>query len=681
MSLKPNKTERATEEIVTLTDTQCKDTLHGSKEDVLKPNSDEPVKSEVSIEPLIVADQRDDVPMETDELINNFQSKPSNEAIPNIQEKENVINIESTIQEESITVRNNQELVPQKITSLVDSNSAQLSVNQRVHESKEEILKPNSIVPVKSEVSFEPLVVTDQGYNIPIEVDKLIPNTARSSGNEAKLKVQEKENAINIEKVSLEENITVNNIEKTVPQKITSKVESNNEQLSVNQRVPLEGGTLHVSTNPQERAMATEKISFKAPSEISTAHSEEQELKITSQVKSPRSVTGKLSEHLGLKLSKEMSSNESGEKEKKIKSLDKISKPIDGPSALKQEKLVDNLELNISETKYKVNQQNMGVLKETQDLIVDDISGEDQPRWTSSEESLPDLEMDTSDISVLNEDLVNKIKKISNEIAEKVSPGISVQEVTAHLSNEDVKILKKPEAQVALFNAAQRIYDNPRIIQNQIVKEISMNSQNTETFGTRALLFANEIKSNKKQDITSFFEPKDFDCSKTRTTLCEIFNHAQDLKSKKPQTNNNSSRIDNKKYMKAIKSLVAESNKGKPVNEIISEKQPKDVENMQCIESQMAMIAVVEKLGYEKVTEDVVLEQLNSDRVGMLNIVGTKALMSVMKEKPISTDEIMKQFQPDDFQHDKVQERVSKILNVAKAVNQKVENGTHLARL
>ena len=678
MSLKPNKTERATEEIVTLTDTQCKDTLHGSKEDVLKPNSDEPVKSEVSIEPLIVADQRDDIPMETDELINNFQSKPSNEAIPNIQEKENVINIESTIQEENITVRNNQELVPQKITSLVDSNSAHLSVNQRVHESKEEILKPNSIVPVKSEVS---LVVTDQGYNIPIEVDKLIPDTPRSSGNEAKLKVQEKENAINIEKVSLEENITVNNIQKTVPQKISSKVESNNEQLTVNQRVPLEGGTLHISTNRQEKAMATEKVSFKAPSEISTAASEERELKISSPIKSSTSVMGKLSEHLDLKLSKELSSNESGEKEKKIKSLDKISKQIEGPSVLKQEQLVDNLELNISETKYKVNQQNMGVLKERQDFIVEDTSVEDQPRWTSSEESLPDLEMDTSDISILNEDLVNKIKKISNEIAEKVSPGKSVQEVTAHLSTEDVKILKKPEAQVALFNAAQRIYDKPKIIQNQIVKEISMNSQNTETFGTRALLFANEIKSNKKQDVTSFFEPKDFDCSKTRTTLCEILNHAQNLKSKKPQTKNTSSRIDNKKYMEAIKSLVVESKKGKPVNEIISEKQPKDVENMQCIESQMAMIAVVEKLGYEKETEDVVLEQLNSDRVGMLNIVGTKALMSVMKDKPYSIDEIMKQFNPDDFQHDKVQERVTKILNVAKAVNQKVENGTHHARL
>merc|ERR1712032_644974 len=112
--------------------------------------------------------------------------------------------------------------------------------------------------------------------------------------------------------------------------------------------------------------------------------------------------------------------------------------------------------------------------------------------------------------------------------------------------------------------------------------------------------------------------------------------------------------------MDAIKLLVIESNEGKPVNEIISEKQPKDVENMQCIESQMAMISVVEKLGYEKLTEDVVLDQLNSDRVGMLNIVGTKSLLSVLKDKPYSTEEIMKQFKPDDFHHEKVQERVTK---------------------
>ena len=652
----------------------------------MKPDSVVAVKSEVTFEPIIVADQRDDIPIETDDLISNFQSKPNNEAIPSIQENENLINIESTItQEENVSLKNIQKYVPQKPTSQVKCNNAQLSVNERVHESKEDILKPNSVVPVKSEVSFEPLIMTEQRDNIPIEVDKSITEIQpRSSSNEAKPNIQQKENPINIESTIQEEKISVNKIQKPVPQKISSKVETNNKQISVNQRVPIEGGTIiPVTINPQEIGLAKENISIKVPSEISKVDSEEKELKITSQGQSTASLKGKVSENLSLKLTKKVSSNESGEKEEKIDSLDRIPNSIKGTSILKQQ-LVDNLKVNASETKSEVNKPKTGVLKEKckekQDVTVDDSSVTDQPRWTSSEESLPDLEMDTSDISVLNEDLVNRIKNISSEITKKISPGISVQEVTAYLSTEDLKILKKPEAQVALFNAAQRMYDKPKVIQNHIVKEMSLNRENTETFGTRALIFANEIKSNISQNVTPFFEPKDFDCSKTRTTLCQILNHAHDLKTKKPQTKNNSSKNNKEKYMEAIKSLVVESNTGKPVNEIISEKQPKDVENMQCIESQMAMIAVVEKLGYEKVTEDVVLEQLNSDRVGMLNIVGTKALMSVLKEKPYSTEEVMKQFKPDDFQHENVQERVTKILNVAKAVNQKVENGTHHAR-
>ena len=650
----------------------------------MKPDSVVAVKSEVTFEPMNVADQRDDIPIETGDLINNFQPTPKNEAIPRIQEKENLINIESATQEEKITLKNIQKYVPQKPTSQVESNNAQLSVNERVHESKEDILKPNSVVPATSEVSFEPLIMTEQRDNIPLEVDKLITEVQPlSSSNEAKPNIQQKENPINIESTILEEKISVNKIQRPVPQKTSTKVETNNEQLSVNQRVPLEGGTKPVTMNSQEIGLATKNISIKVPSEISKVDSEEKELKITSQGQSTEPLKRKVSEQLSLKLAKKVQSNESGEKEEKMDSLGKIPNSIKGPSILKQQ-LVDVLEVNISETKSEVNKPNAGVLtekcKEKQDVTVDDSSVTEQPRWTSSEESLPDLEMDSSDISVLNEDLVNRIKNISNEITEKISPGISVQEVTAHLSTEDGKILKKPEAQVALFNAAQRMYDKPEVIQNHIVKEMSMNSENTETFGTKALIFANEMKSNILPNVTPFFEPKDFDCSKTRTTLCQILNHAQDLKTKKPQTKNNSSKINKEKYMEAIKSLVVESNKGKPVNEIISEKQPKDVENMQCIESQMAMIAVVEKLGYEKVTEDVVLEQLNSDRVGMLNIVGTKALMSVLKDKSYSTEDVMKLFKPDDFKHENVQERVTKILNVAKTVNQKVENGTHHAR-
>ena len=129
MSLKSNNTRTAKENIVTLTDTECKNTLHGSKEDILKADSVVPVKSGVSFEPLIVADQRDDIPIEGDTLINNYQLKPSNEATPIIQEQDNPINIESTTQDESFIVKEIQKSVPQKVTSLVQSNNAQLAVN------------------------------------------------------------------------------------------------------------------------------------------------------------------------------------------------------------------------------------------------------------------------------------------------------------------------------------------------------------------------------------------------------------------------------------------------------------------------------------------------------------------------------------------------------------------------
>ena len=124
--------------------------------------------------------------------------------------------------------------------------------------------------------------------------------------------------------------------------------------------------------------------------------------------------------------------------------------------------------------------------------------------------------------------------------------------------------------------------------------------------------------------------------------------------------------------------MVDESKAGKSVTEIISGKQPKEIESLQCIECQMGMLCIVEKLGHGKVTEDVVLEQLSLDRVGMLNIVGTKALTSVVKEKPYSSEDILENFNPDDFESENVKKKMTKILNDVKAVNQKVEKDARM---
>ena len=106
------------------------------------------------------------------------------------------------------------------------------------------------------------------------------------------------------------------------------------------------------------------------------------------------------------------------------------------------------------------------------------------------------------------------------------------------------------------------------------------------------------------------------------------------------------------------------------MKEIISVRQPKDIEKMQCIESQMAMLTVVDKLGHSSVTQDVILEQMSEDRIGMLNVVGTKALTSVLKENSYTANEVMQLFSTEDFQPVKVKQAVAKVLNMAQEFNQ-----------
>ena len=106
------------------------------------------------------------------------------------------------------------------------------------------------------------------------------------------------------------------------------------------------------------------------------------------------------------------------------------------------------------------------------------------------------------------------------------------------------------------------------------------------------------------------------------------------------------------------------------MSEIITERTPREMEEMQCIESQMAIVGALEKLGHAEVTENIITEQMSADRIGLLNVVGTKALSSVLHEKDYTTEQIMVLFQPQDFEKKKVKEKVAKILNIAQEINQ-----------
>jgi hypothetical protein len=122
--------------------------------------------------------------------------------------------------------------------------------------------------------------------------------------------------------------------------------------------------------------------------------------------------------------------------------------------------------------------------------------------------------------------------------------------------------------------------------------------------------------------------------------------------------------------MLAFKKLVEEIKEGKTICEIVSETAPKEVEEMQCIETQMAIMSVIEKLGYTKQAEAVIIEQLSSHRMGFLNTLGSKALSSLIESTSYSTQEIMTYVEPSDFKPENVRRRIAQILNFAQQVNQ-----------
>jgi len=97
------------------------------------------------------------------------------------------------------------------------------------------------------------------------------------------------------------------------------------------------------------------------------------------------------------------------------------------------------------------------------------------------------------------------------------------------MNTDQLQLIKKPEAQVALFKLAQRIGNAPTI-QKTIIDEVSKNVETTETFGVKALFVALEECNNiSGENIVASFEPEDFDKTKVKATLCHILNEAYEV--------------------------------------------------------------------------------------------------------------------------------------------------------
>ena len=121
--------------------------------------------------------------------------------------------------------------------------------------------------------------------------------------------------------------------------------------------------------------------------------------------------------------------------------------------------------------------------------------------------------------------------------------------------------------------------------------------------------------------------------------------------------------------MKGIRKLVEDLKLGKSVRDIISHTSPEEIQDLQCIESQMAIISVIGKFGCQSISQDVIYEQLKHERIGLMNTVGSKAMVKFLEHSACTTDEVLSYFSSEDFKPENTQGKVADILDLALQVN------------
>merc|ERR1719209_1692809 len=85
------------------------------------------------------------------------------------------------------------------------------------------------------------------------------------------------------------------------------------------------------------------------------------------------------------------------------------------------------------------------------------------------------------------------------------------------------------------------------------------------------------------------------------------------------------------------------------------------------------MIQVVEKVGQSATVQEVLSEECTGKNEVDLQNVGFKALMTTLEKESFKVDEIITQFQPDNFEEEAVQARLAKLVTEAQQCNVEVE--------
>ena len=121
--------------------------------------------------------------------------------------------------------------------------------------------------------------------------------------------------------------------------------------------------------------------------------------------------------------------------------------------------------------------------------------------------------------------------------------------------------------------------------------------------------------------------------------------------------------------MKEIADIRARIEHGASVNEVNAAYQAHEFPDLEKVESQMALLKAVERVGQTAVVQQVLTQECAGKKSVDLQDVGFKALISTLQTESFKVDEVMTQFQPDDFSEENVQERLAKLVTEAQELD------------
>merc|ERR1719370_12210 len=161
----------------------------------------------------------------------------------------------------------------------------------------------------------------------------------------------------------------------------------------------------------------------------------------------------------------------------------------------------------------------------------------------------------------------------------------------------------------------------------------------------------------------TYFHPEDFKTEQVKERVAQILNFAQEMNQTQATKKVAAKNVEGP--MKAIADIRMRIEHGASVNEVNAAYEAHEFPELEKVVSQMAMIKAVERVGQSASVHEVLLQECIGKKEVDLQNVGLKALISTLSKESFKVDEVITQFQPEDFREEVVQERLAQLVTEA----------------